>query len=119
MKTNQTNVQKKQIRSSPCPSQHLETSEEGKISQVVRAKPTVVLRTLRLSIVPGHNRPSSRPSSTSQLPAKPWPSYFSLPGFNLLLTGWTFAESNAYGRRFVMEVNTFPVNNIQEAKPLW
>ena len=66
MKTNQTNVQKKkQIKSSPCPFKHLETSEEGKIRQAVHAKSTVVLRTPRLSIAPGYIRPRSRPSSAS------------------------------------------------------
>lgn len=102
MKTNQTNVQNTRYEAVPAPPKHLETSEEGKISQVVCAKPPLALRTLRLSIVPGHNRPSSRPSSASQLPAKPRPSYFSLPGFTFLLTGWTFAESNANARQFIM-----------------
>lgn len=81
-KTNQTNEQKNQIKSSPCPSKIWRPIEEGKISQVVLAKPTVVLRALSLSISPGHNRPSSRPGSAPQLPAKPRPSYFIPPGFN-------------------------------------
>lgn len=66
-----TNEQKNQIKSSPCSSKIWRPIEEGKISQVVLAKPTVVLRALSLSISPGHNRPSSRPGSAPQLPAKP------------------------------------------------
>ena len=82
MKKQTKQMNKKTDEKQSLPLQDLETFEEGKISQVVLAKPTMVLRALSLSISRGHNRPSSRPGSAPQLPAKPWPSNFIPPGFN-------------------------------------
>lgn len=79
-KTKQMN--KKQLKSSPCPSKHMETSEGKTLGQVVLAKPATVLRVLQISISLGHNRPSTRSGSAPQLHAKPWPSYFLSQGFN-------------------------------------
>ena len=65
-------------KSSSCPSKHLETSEGGKISQAVLAKPTVVLRALSLS----YHMNTADQFQTPQLSAEPWPRLFISPGFN-------------------------------------